>query len=349
MAGTRINTTLIDTTLIDTTPRARGRRRPGQGQEPGLRPGRPADGSLRTGPPRPSPPARRPARPDRRDGQSDLPGNVRQPRVGVRRPGREGSPAAPGRVGSVRAESARRAPARSAQARSAPARATSTRTESVRTEPVRTEPVRTEPVRTTSARTTPHRSAAQRMAAERAERAWASGTLGLPRMSFVLLVLALLGGGLICLLVINTTLGATSFRITQLQSINASLSEQDQALQQTIASSEAPGQIAHRAYALGMRWQSQLNYLDPATGRIYRVGARGPGTVLPLVPTSHVTSERAATGNGRSGKKGSPASKAGGTATARRSAPGSAGTTRSGLRHGGRRRLRTKTRARSAA
>ncbi len=32
-------------------------------------------------------------------------------------------------------------------------------------------------------------------------------------MPFVLLVLVLLGGGLICLLVINTTLGATSFRV----------------------------------------------------------------------------------------------------------------------------------------
>ena len=167
-------------------------------------------------------------------------------------------------------------------------------------------------------------------------------------MPFVLLVLGLLGGGLICLLVINTTLGATSFRITQLQSINASLSEQNQVLQQTIANSEAPGQIAHRAYALGMRWQSQLNYLDPATGRIYRVGARGPGTVLPLAPTSHAKSERAATGNERSGKKGSPASKARGTATARRNAPGGAGKTRSLPRHGGTRR-RTKTKARSAA
>ena len=168
-------------------------------------------------------------------------------------------------------------------------------------------------------------------------------------MSFVLLVLALLGGGLICLLVINTTLGATSFRITQLQSVNASMSEQDQALQQTIANSEAPGQIAQRAYALGMRWQSQLNYLDPATGRIYRVGAKGPGTVLPLLPISHVKSERVAAGTGRSGTNGSRAPKAGGTVTARRSASGGAGKTRPGPRHGGGRRLRTKTKARSVA
>jgi hypothetical protein len=176
----------------------------------------------------------------------------------------------------------------------------------------------------------------------------AGGTVRLPRMSFVLLVLALLGGGLICLLVINTTLGASSFRITQLQNTNTSLSEQDQALQQTIANSEAPGQIARRAYALGMRWQSQLNYLDPATGQIYRVGARGPGTVLPLV-LSQARSERAASGNGRSGKKGSPLPKAGRAAKARHGATGSAGKTRPGARHVRGRRLRTKAKARSAA
>ena len=44
MAGTRINTT-----LIDTTQGARGRRRPGQAPETGLRPARPADGSAGAG------------------------------------------------------------------------------------------------------------------------------------------------------------------------------------------------------------------------------------------------------------------------------------------------------------
>ena len=162
-------------------------------------------------------------------------------------------------------------------------------------------------------------------------------------MPFVLLVLALLGGGLICLLVINTTLGASSFRITQLQSINASLSEQDQALQQANANSEAPGQIAQRAYALGMRWQSQLNYLDPANGRIYRVGARGPGTVLPLVPTSQT-----ATGNGPAANKRNSASKTVRTAKSGASGAAGAGTTHSGSRHGGTRRPRPKVAARSA-
>jgi len=142
--------------------------------------------------------------------------------------------------------------------------------------------------RVAAQRTSAQRAAerAERAAAEQAERAWAASAVSLPRMPFVLLVLALLGGGLICLLVINTTLGATSFRITRLQSANASLSVQHQALQNAIANEEAPGQIARRAYALGMRWQSQLNFLNPVTGRIYHVGARGLGTVDPLVPAA---------------------------------------------------------------
>jgi hypothetical protein len=170
---------------------------------------------------------------------------------------------------------------------------------------------------------------AERAAAEQAERAWATSAVSLPRMPFVLLVLALLGGGLICLLVINTTLGATSFRITQLQSTNASLSVQHQTLQNAIANEEAPGQIARRAYALGMRWQSQLNFLNPVTGRIYHVGARGLGTVDPLVPAATAksagTPKNQNTAKDRHAVKPSAQAKSGHKATAAGSAgPGSA-------------------------
>src|SRR6202007_847501 len=75
----------------------------------------------------------------------------------------------------------------------------------------------------------------------------------LPRIPFVLLVLTLLGGGLICLLVVNTTLGATSFRISQLQRDNANLSAQEQTLLRQVAKERAPQGIEERAYQLGMR------------------------------------------------------------------------------------------------
>ncbi len=90
-------------------------------------------------------------------------------------------------------------------------------------------------------------------------------------MPFVLLVLVLLGGGLICLLVINTTLGATSFRISQLQRTGTTLATQEQALQQQIAAAQSPAQIAQRAYQLGMRAQDNGNILDLRTGRFYKL------------------------------------------------------------------------------
>jgi hypothetical protein len=84
----------------------------------------------------------------------------------------------------------------------------------------------------------------------------------LPRTPFALLVLTLLGGGLICLLVINTTLGASTFRITQLQRTNANLSLQQRTLQGQIADESSPAQIAKLAYQLGMRPENSTTILD---------------------------------------------------------------------------------------
>ena len=102
-----------------------------------------------------------------------------------------------------------------------------------------------------------------------------------PRMRFALLVLVLLGGGLVCLLVINTTLGATSFRISQLQSSNADLQTQEQVLQQQIAAELSPALIARRAYQLGMRVESNSKFLDLRTHRIDKLAAQ-PGATVPL-------------------------------------------------------------------
>jgi hypothetical protein len=109
-----------------------------------------------------------------------------------------------------------------------------------------------------------------------------SRRLGVPRTPFVLLVLGLLGGGLICLLVINTTLATASFHINKLQQGNVSLSQQEQSLQQQIAQEQSPGSIAHRAYKLGMRYQTHVTFLNSQTGRI----SRQPGTLpgVPIVP-----------------------------------------------------------------
>jgi hypothetical protein len=84
-----------------------------------------------------------------------------------------------------------------------------------------------------------------------------------------LLLVGLLGGGLICLLVVNTTLAAASFRISDLQKGNVRLAQQAQSLQQQVSTAQAPSTIEQRAYKLGMRPQSVLNFVDLHSGHRY--------------------------------------------------------------------------------
>jgi predicted metalloprotease len=97
------------------------------------------------------------------------------------------------------------------------------------------------------------------------------------RTPFILLVLALLGGGLVCLLVINTTLAAASFRISNLQKENTEATQRVQELQQQVSTDQSANSIEQRALRLGMRTQPTLNFVDPQTGRRYTTPARVPG------------------------------------------------------------------------
>jgi hypothetical protein len=114
-------------------------------------------------------------------------------------------------------------------------------------------------------------------------------------MPFVLLVLTLLGGSLICLLVINTTLGAASFRISQLQKTGAGLATQLQSVRQRVAAEQAPAGIAQRAYQLGMRTQTNVSILDLRSHQIYVLaGQSGVGVDLGASPTASKTAKRSA-------------------------------------------------------
>jgi hypothetical protein len=97
------------------------------------------------------------------------------------------------------------------------------------------------------------------------------------RTPFILLLLGLLGGGLVCLLVINTTLAAASYRIDNLQRSNATASQQVQQLQQEVASEQSPGSIEQRALKLGMKPQQVLNFVDVKTGRRYTMPSQAQG------------------------------------------------------------------------
>jgi hypothetical protein len=105
----------------------------------------------------------------------------------------------------------------------------------------------------------------------------APGRPATSRTPFILLLLGLLGGGLVCLLVINTTLAAASYRIDNLQRSNAAATQQVQDLQQQVASEQSPGSIEQRAVKLGMRPQQVLSFVDPKTGRRYTMPSQAQG------------------------------------------------------------------------
>ena len=89
-----------------------------------------------------------------------------------------------------------------------------------------------------------------------------------PRMPFILLLVGLLGGALVCLLVISTTLAQGAFRITNLQQQNANLARQEQTLTNEVAQAGNPAVIAREAELLGMRPNPRLGFIDLKTGKI---------------------------------------------------------------------------------
>jgi cell division protein FtsB len=97
-------------------------------------------------------------------------------------------------------------------------------------------------------------------------------------MPFIFLVVGLLGGGLVCLLVLNTILASGSFQLTSLQQANTSLAQRQQMLQQQIAEEESPGALATEARKLGMVPVRQPRFVNLKNGRIYgSSGTRGAG------------------------------------------------------------------------
>ena len=93
----------------------------------------------------------------------------------------------------------------------------------------------------------------------------------------MLLLIGLLGGGLVCLLLINTTLAQNSFEINAIQQKNASLTQQAQGLQQQTTQEQSPASIAARAEKLGMRPVGRLRFIDLKNGLIYSQPATEPG------------------------------------------------------------------------
>jgi hypothetical protein len=91
-----------------------------------------------------------------------------------------------------------------------------------------------------------------------------------PRAPFILLLVGLLGGALVSLLVISTTLAEGSYRITNLQQQNANLAKQEQLLTQQVAQASSPTQIAQEAEQFGMRPNPYLQFINLKTGKVVK-------------------------------------------------------------------------------
>jgi hypothetical protein len=87
-------------------------------------------------------------------------------------------------------------------------------------------------------------------------------------MPFILLLVGLLGGALVSLLVISTTLDAGSYRINNLTQENAILAKETGALNAEVAQAESPAKLANEAYLLGMRNDAYLRFINRETGKI---------------------------------------------------------------------------------
>ena len=102
------------------------------------------------------------------------------------------------------------------------------------------------------------------------------------RTLFVFACLALLVGGLITVLLINTALAQGSFAMHDLTATSRQLSDQSQALREDIAGQAAPGRLSKRAADLGMVPSGSVAFLRLSDGRVLGVAtAPTPATAAP--------------------------------------------------------------------
>lgn len=274
-AGTRGGTG----TLTRSGPRPRPRQGGAGGTEADAVPGAPEP---RRGRPRPVPPQPTGPVPPAAGGQRPTPGarpaDRREQRVPSQRSA-AGRPVAERRAAAGRRAGGRRGDA--AQAVAAPPRPGLRRWLGVpRQAPPAEQGTQPQRVRATGPQpvAAPERQPRGPQALSRAaEPGKANPLTGSHRMPFMLLLCGLLGGALVCALVISTTLAEGSFQISNLQASTNTLAKQQQALEEEVAQAQSPEQIAQRAGQLGMRRVSELRFIDLTTGKVTTDGPTWSG------------------------------------------------------------------------
>ncbi|MEU3724362.1 hypothetical protein [Streptomyces sp. NPDC031705] len=106
---------------------------------------------------------------------------------------------------------------------------------------------------------------------------------GAARMPFVLLVVALLAGGLISLLLLNSALNQGSFQLSRLKKETTALTDEQQALQRDVDGYSAPDALQRRARELGLVPGGSPVFLGP-DGRT--AGTPAPAEAPPPPPTA---------------------------------------------------------------
>jgi hypothetical protein len=96
-----------------------------------------------------------------------------------------------------------------------------------------------------------------------------------PRMPFVLFVVAMLGAGLVGLLLLNTSLQQGTFRVTELNQQAKDLRDQQEELERQVQSLEAPQNLADQALRLGMVPNPNPVFLRLSDGKVLGVPAEG--------------------------------------------------------------------------
>ncbi len=109
------------------------------------------------------------------------------------------------------------------------------------------------------------------------------------RTLFAACCLSLLIGGLLALLMVNTSLGQGSFRLHELQATTGQLGDREQALQQDVDRQASPERLARRAGALGMVPAGTPAFLRLADGRVFGVAMPPKPDAEARVPKVKVT------------------------------------------------------------
>jgi hypothetical protein len=108
-----------------------------------------------------------------------------------------------------------------------------------------------------------------------------------PRAPFIALVLALVVGGVLGILVLNTKINENAFRLHDLRQQQANLDQRQQDLEQQLADYEAPNNLAAAACKLGLVAAGAPAFIRLPDGRV--VGVPQPATGDPCVSSQQAS------------------------------------------------------------